>query len=69
MMYDTPEEEAALQGAVSDKFADQRRPLATGNRLTSSTAPIMSNLVPAGAKLILTGEVIRWGYVDDPMML
>jgi hypothetical protein len=49
---------AALQGVVSDEFA-------TGNGLTSLTAPMMSNLFPAGAKRTSTGEVILWGYVDD----
>jgi hypothetical protein len=27
------------------------------------------NYFPAGAKLALTGEVILWGYLDDPMSL
>jgi hypothetical protein len=53
---------AASQGVVSDEFA-------TGNGLTSSTAPMILNLFPAGAKLTSTGEVILWGYVDDPMSL
>jgi hypothetical protein len=54
---------------VSDEFADQRRPLATGNELTSLTAPMILNYFPAGANLASTGEVILWGYLDDPMSL
>ena len=50
----------APQGVVSGEFA-------TGNGLTSSTAPIMSSLVPAGANLPSTGEVILWGCVCNPM--
>ena len=57
------------QGVVSGEFADQRRPLATGNRLISLTAPMMLNYFPAGANLASTGEVILWGYVCDPMSL
>ena len=53
---------SASQGVVSDEFA-------TGNGLTSSTAPMISNLFPAGANLASTGEVILWGYVCDPMRL
>ena len=53
---------SASQGVVSDEFV-------TGNGLTSSTAPMISNLFPAGAKPASTGEVILWGYVDDPMSL
>jgi hypothetical protein len=53
---------AASQRVVSDEFA-------TGNGLTSSTAPMMSNLFPVGAKLTSTGEVILWGYLDDLMSL
>ena len=53
---------SASQRVVSDEFA-------TGNGLTSSTAPMMSNLFPVGAKLTSTGEVILWGYLDDPMSL
>jgi hypothetical protein len=60
---------SASQGVVSDEFADQRRPLATGNGLTSSTAPMILNLFPAGANLASTGEVILWGYVCNPMTL
>ncbi len=50
------------QGVVSGEFA-------TGNGLTSATAPIMSSLFPAGANLASTGEVILWGYVCNPMRL
>ena len=32
---------AVFHGVVSGEFADQRRPLATGNGLTSSTAPMI----------------------------
>ncbi len=32
---------AVLYGVVSGEFADQRRPFATGNGLTSSTAPVI----------------------------
>jgi hypothetical protein len=53
---------AASQGVVSDEFA-------TGNGLASSTAPMILSLFPAGAKLTSTGEVILWGYLDDPMRL
>ena len=53
---------AASQGVVSDEFA-------TGNGLTSLTAPMISNLFPAGANPASTGEVIFWGYLDDPMSL
>ena len=53
---------AALQGVVSGEFA-------TGNGLTLSTAPMMSNLFPAGANLSSTGEGMPWGYVCDPMTL
>jgi hypothetical protein len=42
---------AALQEEVSGEFA-------TGNRLASITAPMMSNLFPAGANLTSNGEVI-----------
>ena len=42
---------------------------ATGNGLTSSTAPMISSLFPAGANLASTGEVILWGYVCNPMSL
>jgi len=45
---------AALQGVVSDEFA-------TGNGLVPLTAPMISNLFPAGANLASTGEVILWG--------
>jgi hypothetical protein len=51
---------AASQGVVSDEFA-------TGNGLTSLTAPIILNLSPAGANLTSTGDVILWGYVCNPM--
>jgi hypothetical protein len=54
---------------VSGEFADQRRPLATGNGLTSSTAPMILSLYPAGANLASTGEVILWGYLCNPMTL
>jgi len=61
---------AALPGGVvSGEFADQRRPLATGNGLTSATAPMMLSLYPAGANLGLAGEVILWGCVCNPMRL
>ena len=53
---------SASQGVVSGEFA-------TGNGLTSSTAPMISNLFPAGANLASTGEVLLWGYVCDPMRL
>ena len=53
---------SALQGVVSDEFA-------TGNGLTASTAPMISNLFPAGANPASTGEVILWGYLCDPMSL
>jgi len=53
---------AVLQGVVSGEFA-------TGNGLTSLTAPMISNLFPAGANLASTGEVILWGYVCNPMRL
>jgi hypothetical protein len=56
------------RGVVSGEFADQRRPFATGNGLTSLTAPMILNLFPAGANLASTGEVILWGYVCNPMM-
>jgi hypothetical protein len=49
---------AALQGVVSDEFA-------TGNGLTSSTAPMILNLRLAGARLSPTGEVIFWGYLSN----
>ena len=51
-----------LRGVVSDEFA-------TGNRLVLLTAPMILNLFPAGAKPASTGEVILWGYLDDPMSL
>jgi hypothetical protein len=60
---------SASQGVVSGEFADQRRPLATGNGLTSLTTPIILNLFPVGANPASTGEVIFWGYLDDPMIL
>jgi hypothetical protein len=47
---------------VSSEFA-------TGNGLTSFTAPIILNYCPAGANLASTGEVILWGCVCDPMSL
>ncbi len=50
-------------------LADQRRPLATGNGLTSLTAPMILSLRSAGANLTSIGEVLLWGYVDDPMSL
>ena len=53
---------SASQGVVSGEFA-------TGNGLTSSTAPIILSLCPAGAKLTSTGEVTFWGYLCDPMSL
>ncbi len=53
---------AALQGVVSGEFA-------TGNGLTSLTAPIILNYRPAGATLTSIGEVVLWGYVCDPMSL
>ena len=56
---------AVLQGVVSDEFADQRRPVATGNGPASLTAPMISNLCQAGANPASTGEVILWGYLDD----
>ena len=58
---------AVFHGVVSGEFADQRRPLATGNGLTSSTAPMILNLCSAGANLASTGEVLPWGYANDPM--
>ncbi len=42
---------------------------ATGNGLASLTAPMILNLVPVGANLASTGEVILWGYLCDPMSL
>ena len=57
-----PRTREALRGVVSGEFA-------TGNGLTSSTAPIMSSLVPAGANLTSTGEVILWGCVCNRMRL
>jgi hypothetical protein len=53
---------ATSQGVVSGEFA-------TGNGLASSTAPMMSNLFPAGANLTSTGEVILWGCLCNPMRL
>jgi hypothetical protein len=53
---------ADSQGVVSDEFA-------TGNGLTSSTAPMILSLFPVGAYLTSTGEVILWGYVYNPMRL
>jgi hypothetical protein len=52
----------APQRVVSGEFA-------TGNGLTSATAPMMSSLFPAGANLTSTGAVILWGYVCNPMTL
>jgi hypothetical protein len=51
-----------LRGVVSDEFA-------TGNEFVSLTAPMILNLFPAGANLTSIGEVILWGYLDDPMSL
>jgi hypothetical protein len=56
------ERAVASGGVVSGEFA-------TGNGLTSATAPITSSLFPAGANLTSTGEVILWGYVGNPMRL
>jgi hypothetical protein len=53
---------ATSQGVVSGEFA-------TGNGRASSTAPMMSNLFPAGANLTSAGEVILWGCVCNPMRL
>ena len=52
----------ALRGVVSGEFA-------TGNGLASLTAPMISNLFPAGANLTSTVEVILWGYLCNPMRL
>jgi hypothetical protein len=58
---------ASQGGVVSDEFV--AKAFATENGPPSSTALMISNLFPLGAKLTSTGEVILWGCLDDPMSL
>ena len=61
-----------MKAALGGRWSLASSPLtrfATGNELVPLTAPMISNLFPAGANPASTGEVILWGYVCNPMRL